>query len=125
MITINIVLFLIVFLWSTDDDVRLLAIISGYFLSMDYLMWLAESHYYFERHILKDMFLAAICLLYKRKDFNIAAIICLCSAGFMMFEYLHVYQSPIYNSLNTIQTILMQFYLIAITYKSTWRKFNV
>lgn len=125
MITINIILFLLVFLLSKDDDVKLLAFVSGYFLSMDYIMWLSESHYYFERHIIKDLFLAFFCFSYKRKDFNYAGIICLCSAGVMLFEFLHTYQSPIYHYVNTIQTIMMQFYLIAITYKSKWGKLSV
>lgn len=121
MTTINIILFTIIFLFCLDEDIRVVAFISGCLLFSDYLMWLSNSQYYFQRHIIQDLVLALLCFWFKRKDFNWAGMICIISACTMLFEYLHTHKSPIYHYLSTIQIVLMQLYLLALTYKSEWR----
>lgn len=113
------------YLLCKSEDTKLMLLISGCVFLSDMLMFFAGSDYYFTRHIVKDIFLAFICiwlsLTNPKSNFIWAAIICLISASTMVYEGLHQYQSPIYHYLNTIQFVLMQLYLIALTYKANWR----
>lgn len=117
----TLLIMLLVILFSKDEDVKLIMFISGCAFFSDYLIWLSDSQYFYQRHIVRDLLLAVICFWFKRKDFNWAGIVCLVYAALFTYEYLHTYQSPIYHYLSTIQIVLMQLYLLALTYKSKWK----
>lgn len=117
----TLIIMLVILLLSTDDDVKLIIFFSACAFSADLLFSLSMSQYYFQRHIIQDLVLALLCFWFKRKDFNWAGMICIISSMMMLFEYLHTYKSPIYYYLATIQIVLMQLYLLALTYKSEWR----
>lgn len=119
-LTTLIIMVLIIFL-SKDEDTRLVIFFSACAFSADLLFSWSASQYYFQRHIIQDVILALMCFYFRRKDFNWAGIICIVSSATMIYELAHTYKSPIYHYLTTIQTVLMQLYLIALTYKSDWR----
>lgn len=116
---------LILILLIDDEDVKLVLSFSLIFEFSDILFWIADNSWYYHRITIQDLIIAGILLWFARfnnqKGFIWAAIICLISASTMVYEGLHQYQSPIYHYLNNIQFVLMQLYLIALTYKANWR----
>lgn len=121
MTVVTLVIMIIIFLLSSDEDIKIVMLFSGCFLASEYLFWLSDSQYYYLRHIGSNLILATLCFYFKRKDFNWAGITCILYASVFTFEYLHTYKSQIYHYLSTIQIVLMQLYLLALTYKSEWR----
>lgn len=121
MTVVTLVLMMIILILSTDEDVKIVMLFSGCLLASEYLFWLSDSQYYYVRHVVSNLILALLCFWFKRKDFNWAGMTCIIYACVFTYESLHTYKSPIYHYLTTIQTVLMQLYLIALTYKSDWR----
>lgn len=119
------ILILIMILLLTDEDVRLMLFFTLLMEWVDVLLWLTDNTYFFHRIAIQDTILAGLCIWFtlsnRTTNFIWAAIICLISASTMVYEGLHQYQSPIYHYLNNIQFVLMQLYLIALTYKANWR----
>lgn len=121
----TLIIILIMLILITDEDVRLALLVSFCFLAADNLFWFLDNWSYYNRIAIQDAILAGLCIWLTftnpKSNFIWAAIICLISASTMVYEGLHQYQSPIYHYLNTIQFVLMQLYLIALTYKANWR----
>jgi hypothetical protein len=111
----------VIFLLTKDDDVKLMMLISGCMFFSEYLFWLSGSQFYYFRHIVLNVLLAIVCFKFNRTDFRWAGIICLMYSSVFLFEFFHEYKSPIYHYIPTIQIVMMQLYLLALTYKSEWK----
>lgn len=124
MLTTMMIITLMYFLIK-DDDTELLLLISGCFVLMDYLCSVIGSPYYYERHVVRELILASICIWFAKdnpdKGFVLAAICCLVYAVIFIYEGSSEYQTIFYAYLTKIQFVLMQLYLIALTYKANWR----
>jgi hypothetical protein len=112
---------ILIVLLTKDDEVKIVIFVSACVFFSDFLFWLSGSEWYYVRHIIRDLFLALVCLTFKRKDFNWAAIVCLLYVGMMSFEASSPYQTFLTPYVHTIQIVMMQLYLLALTYKSEWK----
>lgn len=122
MTLLTLILMIFILFLTKDDDVFVVVFVSAFFFLTDYLFWSAGSPYYYERHINKDLLLLGLCLAFGRINFLLAGLTCAVSVCILFYEAIHPYQTFITPYFHTIQLVLMQLYLIALTYKSEWRK---
>jgi hypothetical protein len=121
MTLLTLIMMIVIILLTKDDEVKIVIFVSACAFFSDYLFWLAGSDYTYIRHIIRDLVLALVCLTFRRKDFNWAAIICLLYVCMVAFEASSPYQTFLTPYVHTIQIVMMQLYLIALTYKSEWK----
>jgi hypothetical protein len=112
---------IVVFFLTKDRAVAVMMLVSAFLFLTDYIFWMMGSPYYYERHINKDLILMAACFMFGRKDFTIAGIICFSHVCLLMYEALSPYQTFLTPYVHTIQIVMMQLYLLALTYKSEWK----
>jgi len=118
---ITLFIMIMIILLTTDDEVKIVTFVSAIFFFCDFLFWLSGSEWYYVRHILRELILTFVCLSFRRKDFNWAAIICLLYILMIGYEASSPVQTFLYHYIPTIQIVMMQLYLLALTYKSEWK----
>lgn len=112
---------LLIILLTKDDEVKIVIFVSAAVFFCDFLFWLSGSEWYYVRHIVRELVLTVVCLSFRRKDFNWAAIICLLYVCMVAFEASSPYQTFLTPYVYTMQIVMMQLYLLALTYKSEWK----
>jgi hypothetical protein len=112
---------ILIILLTKDDEVKIVIFVSALCFFSDFLFWLSGSDWYYARHIVRELILTVVCLSFRRKDFNWAAIICLLYTVMIAFEASSPTQTFLYQYIPTIQIVMMQLYLLALTYKSEWK----
>ena len=118
---ITLCIMIMIILLTKDDEVKIVVFVSALCFFSDFLFWLSGSEWYYVRHIIRELILTFLCLAFRRKDFNWAAIICLLYTVMISFEASSPTQTFLYQYIHTIQIVMMQLYLLALTYKSEWK----
>lgn len=117
---ITLCIMIMITLLTKDDEVKIVVFVSALCFFSDFLFWLSGSEWYYVRHIIRELILTFVCLSFRRKDFNWAAIICLLYIVMIAFEASSPTQTFLYQYIPTIQIVMMQLYLLTLTYKSEW-----
>lgn len=118
---ITLFIMIAIILLTKDDEVKIVIFVSALCFFSDFLFWLSGSEWYYTRHIIRELILTVVCLTFRRKDFNWAAIICLLYILMIGYEASSPVQTFLYHYIPTIQIVMMQLYLLALTYKSKWK----